>query len=148
MTVPGFDRSSGLRFESGAPNLSSARQTRGALSSERLIHRSMSPVARGKPCAATAYAPTSMNSTFSSQNANNMSRKSEFSNWFSLEGPCVQSKLPHHLEALGGRRGSKIVVLIWFVKFEHSYFFRFDWYHRRVIIPLALSRAYAGTEHF
>src|SRR6266481_711047 len=87
-----------------------------------------------------------MNSTFSSQNADNMSRKSEFSNWFSLEGPCVQSKLPHHLEALRGRRRSKIVVLILFVKFEHSHIFRFDWYHRRMIIPLALARAYAGTE--
>ncbi len=101
-----------VRFERGAPNLIKARQTRSALSSEQLIHRSMSPVARASPCVATAYAPTSMNSTFSSQNADNMSRKSEFSNGFSLEGPRVQSELPHHLETLSGRRRSKVVVFI------------------------------------
>jgi hypothetical protein len=43
-----------------------------------------------------------MNSTFSSQNADNMSRKSEFSNCFSFESPRVEGKLPHHLQALGG----------------------------------------------
>ncbi len=45
-----------------------------------------------------------MNSTFFSQNADNMSRKSEFSNWFSFERPGVEGELPHHLQALG--RGS------------------------------------------
>src|SRR4030095_3772775 len=44
----------------------------------------------------------SMNSTFSSQNANKMSRKSEFSKGFSFKGPCVQRQLPHHLKTFGG----------------------------------------------
>src|SRR6266852_5418393 len=140
MTVPGFDRSSGLRFESGAPNLSSARQTRGALSSERLIHRSRSPVARGKPCAATAYAPTSMNSTFSSQNADNMSRKSEFINRFSLEGPGIQGKLPHHLQTFGRCGCSNVVVFLLLLKSENLWFLSLNWHNLIVIIPLALPR--------
>ena len=67
-----------------------------------------------------------------------MSRKSEFSNWFSLECPRVQSELPHHLETFAGCRRSQIVVLILFVKFENFYFFRLDWHHPSLIIPLAL----------
>jgi hypothetical protein len=66
-----------------------------------------------------------------------MSRKSEFSNWLSLKGPRVQSELPHHLQALGGRGRSKIVVPILFEKIYYPYFFRFDWHDRTVIIPLA-----------
>jgi|HubBroStandDraft_6_1064221.scaffolds.fasta_scaffold573366_2 hypothetical protein len=39
---------------------------------------------------------TAMNSVFSSHNADNMSRKSGFSNGFSFKGPGVQRELPHH----------------------------------------------------
>jgi len=53
-----------------------------------------------------------MNSTFSSQNADNMSRKSEFSNRVSFEGPGIEGELPHHLNALGGRGREKVVVLV------------------------------------
>src|SRR5688572_17338212 len=52
-----------------------------------------------------------MNSTFSSQNADNMSRKSEFSNAFSFESPCVNRELPHHLQTFGGRGSGKIIVV-------------------------------------
>ena len=67
-----------------------------------------------------------MNSTFSSQNADNMSRKSEFSNWLSFKGPGVQSKLPHHLQAFSGRSFRKIVNRILVAKIENSYFRRFN----------------------
>jgi hypothetical protein len=50
-----------------------------------------------------------MNSTFSSQNADNMSRESEFSNWFSFERPGIESELPHHLQTFGGRSSGKIL---------------------------------------
>src|ERR1051325_9889126 len=42
------------KFEIGAPNRVRADHTRSALLSEHLIQRSISPVARGNPCAATA----------------------------------------------------------------------------------------------
>src|SRR6266581_4506579 len=67
-----------------------------------------------------------MNSTFSSQNADNMSRKSEFSNWLSFEDPSVQSKLPHHLQAFSGRGFRKIVNSILVPKIGNSYFRSFS----------------------
>src|SRR6185369_9380107 len=111
MTLSGVQKSFLERVESGAPKLFRADKTRSALSAEHFIQRSMSPVARGRPCAATAYAPTSMNSTLSSQNADNMSRKSEFSKRLSFKGPGIQCELPHHFYTLGGSGRFEIVLV-------------------------------------
>lgn len=69
-----------------------------------------------------------MNSTFASQNAHNMSRKSEFSNSFSFESPRVNRELPHHLQAFGCRSAGKIVLIgtILIVKFPNADFTSFN----------------------
>jgi hypothetical protein len=70
-----------------------------------------STVARGIPWTATAYAPTSRYSAPSSDNADNMSRKSGFSTQPSRERPRVKRELPHRRETLRGRRNGLTTVV-------------------------------------
>ena len=88
----------------------SARMTRGAFSLVGATQMSISPVARGRPCAPRAYAPTRRNWTSSADNADNISAKSGFSNVFSHNGPGVLCDQPHHLEAGLRSPGHEIVV--------------------------------------
>ncbi len=73
-TTPVVDKSSTVRSCRGAPKSFKARQTRWAFSSSGLIQRSISPVARTRPCAAMAWAPISIKSACWSDNARNMSK--------------------------------------------------------------------------
>ena len=60
-------------FASGAPNRNNAFHTRDEFEGSGFTQMSILPVARGTPCAATAKAPTIRNSTFSADNADNIS---------------------------------------------------------------------------
>src|SRR3989442_299440 len=84
-----------------------------------------------------------MKSTCSSQNADNMSRKSGFSNRLSLEGPSIQSELPHHLQPLRWRRQSNVFVVVLILKLGDPYFSSVDWHHTNVIIPSEATHARA-----
>src|SRR5215210_195431 len=89
---------------------------RNALSSLFLTHKSISPVALTCPCAASAYAPTIRYSTFSSEKADSMSRKSGLSKFLSLESPGIERKLPHHRDTLGRCCSLKIRLFTLLVK--------------------------------
>jgi hypothetical protein len=57
-----------------------------------------------------------MNSTLSSQNADNISRKSGFSNRLSFEGPGIQGELPHHGQTLSWGGSLEVVVDVVFIE--------------------------------
>lgn len=61
---------------------------------------SRSPVARGRPWAASAWAPTIRNSTPASDSADNISAKSRFIPVSVLERPGLRRELPHHRHPL------------------------------------------------
>ena len=107
--TPGVVRSSTVRDCRGAPNAASACQTRVALSGVGRIQISISPVARGRPCPARAYAPTNRNSACWADNSDNISRKSWFSNRLPHHGPGVQRQLPHHTDALFCRHDLRVM---------------------------------------
>ena len=62
-----------------------------------------------------------MNSSFSSQNANYMSRKWELINRFSFEGPRVNGKFPNHFQPLSRGRCFEVLVLIVIGQFSYSH---------------------------
>ena len=116
-----------LNASTGAPKASSACQTASALALVDSTHTSMSPVARGTPCAAIAWAPTTRNRAPASSSARSRSRKSGLiapgprrgsnrahrglaalvvGDWTTGRRPRVARERPHHLQALfGGGRG-------------------------------------------
>src|SRR5262247_3276631 len=108
--MPGCRKSFSLISETAAPKRFNAVITRGALAGEQPTHRSISFVALGKPCAATAYPPTTRNSTPSSKNTDNMSRKSGFSNRLSFESPRIQGQGPYQRDPLLHRQTQIILV--------------------------------------
>jgi hypothetical protein len=79
----------------GAPNAASARMTRPAFSAVGSIHTSRSPVARGRPWIASAYAPTIRNLTSAAMNARNRSTKSGFIGKFAAQTPQFLAQTPH-----------------------------------------------------
>src|SRR5438128_8044155 len=99
--VPGVCNSLCVIRSSGAPNLASARQMRRTFSVVGLIQISMSFVARTTPCAATAAAPITRYSAFSSDNARNISAKWRFIECACEEYPGVLGDLPLKIETLG-----------------------------------------------
>ena len=90
---------------SGAPNSTRARQTRSALSAVGRTQMSRSPVARGRPCAARACAPTMRNSAPAANNAPNISPKSRFIPLSVFERPCFARELPNHSHSFRRGRG-------------------------------------------
>src|SRR6266542_6097062 len=70
---------------------------------------SRSPVARGRPCAASACAPTMRNSAPAADNASNISPKSRFIPTAILEGPRFARELPNHCDALSRTHASKFL---------------------------------------
>jgi hypothetical protein len=110
-TMSGCVKEAGDRRLRRAPNRPRARHKRAAFSSMGRTHRSMSPVARGTPCPATAYPPTTRYSTFSAAKSFNISAKSRFIARTSTEGPSGKSERPDQFDSLG--RGHSDIG-IWF----------------------------------
>ena len=121
--VPSLARSCNVTpsVSTGAPNRTSADQTRGPLFTQGSIQTSRSPVARGMPCTATAWAPTTRNRARADSNSARMSLKSSFKpllrgagreppdrgvlafvvrHGLTSEGPCLDRERPHHREPL------------------------------------------------
>src|SRR5439155_6484866 len=101
----------------GAPNLARAVQTRCALARVGRTQKSMSPVARGSPWAATAYAPKMRYSTAAPLNVDMTSLKSGFSieRLAARRGhhrPHADGQRPYHFHALRGREGKVIFIIV------------------------------------
>jgi enterochelin esterase family protein len=99
-TVPGRARSSSVRSWSGALKARRASSTRPAFCPVGRTQMSRSPVARGRPWAASAWAPTIRNSAPASDSADNISAKSRFIPVSVLERPRLRRELPHHRHPL------------------------------------------------
>ena len=108
-----------MRSNSGAPNFLRARRTRPAFSAPGRIQISRSPVARGCPCAASAWAPTIMNSAPVSDSAHNISTKSRFIDPPFLEHPGLQGERPYHHDAL--LRGKMLHIRHGALVLEHDF---------------------------
>jgi hypothetical protein len=80
---------------SGAPKAVKALITRAAFSGVASIQTSRSPVARGLPCRASAYAPTMRNRTSAAVNARNRSTKSGFIAQLASKAPELLAETPH-----------------------------------------------------
>src|SRR5207245_1407615 len=81
----------------------SARTTRGAFCSVGSTQTSKSPVARGRPCTASAYAPTTRKRTSAATKARNRSRKSWFMRRVAAQLPELLTEAPDLQDALAGR---------------------------------------------
>jgi hypothetical protein len=92
-------------LDSGAPKAASARTTRAPFSSEGSTHKSRSAVARGRPCTASAYAPTTRNRTSATANAFNRSMKSWFIGRLAAKLPELATQGPGQQQAVGVRQG-------------------------------------------
>src|SRR5262249_7160705 len=84
----------------GAPKSARARMTRPALSGVASIHTSRSPVARGLPWSASAYAPTMRKRTSAAMNARNRSTKSGFIAQLAAEAPEFLAEPPYLEDSL------------------------------------------------
>src|SRR5688572_11989060 len=89
-----------LRSWTGAPNLRRADITRSAFARVGSTQTSMSPVARGTPWTARAYAPTIRNRACAADNSRNRSAKSRFSGKLSGDGIELLAQTPAFLHAL------------------------------------------------
>ena len=85
-----------VKSSKGAPKAAREQRTLGAFSISARTQISKSPVARGCPCTAIAYAPTNRKSAFASDNANNMSLKSWLNKIRLLECPRRKGQRPNH----------------------------------------------------
>src|SRR5438093_9701922 len=101
--MPGRAKSSAEISASGAPNAPSARITRGAFAGVGSTQISRSPVARGRPCSANAYAPTTRKRTSAAMNSRNRSTKSGFIGQVASQSPDLLAQLPDPQDALGLR---------------------------------------------
>jgi hypothetical protein len=61
-----------------------------------------------------------MNLVFSSQNADNVSRKSGFRDGFSFKGPGGQRELPHHPDSFGRSAGLQVSLRLLLAKLSYS----------------------------
>ena len=131
--ISGFARSCIVTpsVSTGAPNRTRADQTLATLSTWGSIHTSRSPVARGMPCTATAWAPTTRNRAWADSSSARRSVKSSFKRLrrgagrqpphrrvppFVVrhgpagQGPCLDGERPHHREPLLRRRRPAQVI--------------------------------------
>jgi hypothetical protein len=97
--TPGASSSGWVSPISGAPNSIKAAITRGAFVGVASTQMSRSPVARGRPCTATAYAPTTRYRASAAFNAESRSR----TGFGFSDGPLLEAQLPRRLQASLGR---------------------------------------------
>src|SRR5262249_37427176 len=96
----------------GAPNDARPHMTRVAFSGVASIQTSRSPVARGRPCTARAYAPTMRNRTSAATNARNRSTKTWFIGQLTRQPVLLFAESPDEEDALGvGQTAPEIEVV-------------------------------------
>src|SRR5688572_2408236 len=104
--MPGRLKSAVVTWPTGAPNASSAFTMLAALAGVGSTHTSKSPVARGRPCTASAYAPTTRNRTSAARKARNRSTKSGFMRRLAPKRPLLLAQSPREQHSLRVRKAS------------------------------------------